>query len=164
MEDGYTVEEAVEAQTGKTGEKHVVAYYSPISAAFAASYIHHNGKVAAVVGFSKEVSADVARGIAIQVATMNPVSVSDKDCPAEVVEKEIQIYKEQMKEDPKMAGKPEAMLEQIAKGKLGKFFKENTLLEQVYQMGDGKQLVKEVLAASDKDAQILGFRRFSLAD
>ena len=151
-------------QTGKTGEKHVVAYYSPISAAFAASYIHHNGKVAAVVGFSKEVSADVARGIAIQVATMNPVSVSDKDCPAEVVEKEIQIYKEQMKEDPKMAGKPEAMLEQIAKGKLGKFFKENTLLEQVYQMGDGKQLVKEVLAASDKDAQILGFRRFSLAD
>ena len=56
------------------------------------------------------------------------------------------------------------MLEQIAKGKLGKFFKENTLLEQVYQMGDGKQLVKEVLAASDKDAQILGFRRFSLAD
>ncbi|MCI6113386.1 MAG: translation elongation factor Ts [Rikenellaceae bacterium] len=164
LADGRTVEAAVTEQTGKTGEKHVVAYYSPISAAFAASYIHHNGKVAAVVGFSKEVSADVARGIAIQVATMNPVSVSDKDCPAEVVEKEIQIYKEQMKEDPKMAGKPEAMLEQIAKGKLGKFFKENTLLEQVYQMGDGKQLVKEVLAASDKDAQILGFRRFSLAD
>ena len=164
LADGRTVEAAVTEQTGKTGEKHVVAYYSPISAAFAASYIHHNGKVAAVVGFSKEVSADVARGIAIQVATMNPVSVSDKDCPAEVVEKEIQIYKELMKEDPKMAGKPEAMLEQIAKGKLGKFFKENTLLEQVYQMGDGKQLVKEVLAASDKDAQILGFRRFSLAD
>ena len=164
LADGRTVEAAVTEQTGKTGEKHVVAYYSPISAAFAASYIHHNGKVAAVVGFSKEVSADVARGIAIQVATMNPVSVSDKDCPAAVVEKEIQIYKEQMKEDPKMAGKPEAMLEQIAKGKLGKFFKENTLLEQVYQMGDGKQLVKEVLAASDKDAQILGFRRFSLAD
>ena len=164
LADGRTVEAAVTEQTGKTGEKHVVAYYSPISAAFAASYIHHNGKVAAVVGFSKEVSADVARGIAIQVATMNPVSVSDKDCPAEVVEKELQIHKEQMKEDPKMAGKPEAMLEQIAKGKLGKFFKENTLLEQVYQMGDGKQLVKEVLAASDKDAQILGFRRFSLAD
>ena len=141
LADGRTVEAAVTEQTGKTGEKHVVAYYSPISAAFAASYIHHNGKVAAVVGFSKEVSADVARGIAIQVATMNPVSVSDKDCPAEVVEKEIQIYKEQMKEDPKMAGKPEAMLEQIAKGKLGKFFKENTLLEQVYLMGDGKQLV-----------------------
>ena len=97
LADGRTVEAAVTEQTGKTGEKHVVAYYSPISAAFAASYIHHNGKVAAVVGFSKEVSADVARGIAIQVATMNPVSVSDKDCPAEVVEKEIQIYKVQMK-------------------------------------------------------------------
>ena len=75
--------------------------------------MHHNGKVASVVGFSKEVDAEIARGIAIQVATMNPVSVSEKDCPAEIVEKEVALYKEQMKDDPKMAGKPEAMLEQI---------------------------------------------------
>ena len=162
--DGRTVEAAVTEQTGKTGEKHVVAYYSTVSAPFIASYVHHNGKVASVVGFSKAVDAEIARGIAIQVATMNPVSVSEKDCPAEVVAKEVQVYKEQMKEDPKMAGKPEAMLEQIAKGKLGKFFKENTLLEQAYQMGDGKQPVKEVLAASDKEAQILTFKRFSLSD
>ena len=117
-----------------------------------------------MVGFSKEVDAEIARGIAIQVATMNPVSVSEKDCPAEIVEKEVALYKEQMKDDPKMAGKPEAMLEQIAKGKLGKFFKENTLLEQAYQMGDGKEAVKDVLAKADKEAQVLTFKRFSLSD
>ncbi len=164
LADGRTVEAAVTEQTGKTGEKHVVAYYATISAPFSAAYVHHNGKVASVVGFSKEVDPEIARGIAIQVATMNPVSVSEKDCPAEVVAKEMQLYKEQMKEDPKMAGKPEAMLEQIAKGKLGKFFKENTLLDQAYQMGDGKEAVKDVLAKADKDAQVLTFKRFSLSD
>ena len=164
LADGRTVEAAVTEQTGKTGEKHVVAYSASISAPFSAAYVHHNGKVASVVGFSKEVDAEIARGIAIQVATMNPVSVSEKDCPAEIVEKEVALYKEQMKDDPKMAGKPEAMLEQIAKGKLGKFFKENTLLEQAYQMGDGKEAVKDVLAKADKEAQVLTFKRFSLSD
>lgn len=164
LADGRTVEAAVTEQTGKTGEKHVVAYYASISAPFSAAYVHHNGKVASVVGFSKEIDAEIARGIAIQVATMNPVSVSEKDCPAEIVEKEVALYKEQMKDDPKMAGKPEAMLEQIAKGKLGKFFKENTLLEQAYQMGDGKEAVKDVLAKADKEAQVLTFKRFSLSD
>ncbi len=164
LADGRTVEAAVTEQTGKTGEKHVVAYYAAINAPFAASYVHHNGKVASVVGFNKEVDPEIARGIAIQVATMNPVSVSEKDCPAEVVAKEVALYKEQMKDDPKMANKPEAMLEQIAKGKLGKFFKENTLLEQAYQMGDGKEAVKDVLAKTDKEAQVLTFKRFSLSD
>ena len=164
LADGRTVEAAVTEQTGKTGEKHVVAYYASINAPFSAAYVHHNGKVASVVGFSKEVDAEIARGIAIQVATMNPVSVSEKDCPAEIIEKEVALYKEQMKDDPKMAGKPEAMLEQIAKGKLGKFFKENTLLEQAYQMGDGKEAVKDVLAKADKEAQVLTFKRFSLSD
>ena len=164
LADGRTVEAAVTEQTGKTGEKHVGAYYASISAPFSAAYVHHNGKVASVVGFSKEVDAEIARGIAIQVATMTPVAVSEKDCPAEIVEKEVALYKEQMKDDPKMAGKPEAMLEQIAKGKLGKFFKENTLLEQAYQMGDGKEAVKDVLAKADKEAQVLTFKRFSLSD
>ncbi len=164
LADGRTVEAAVTEQTGKTGEKHVVAYYATVSAPFSAAYVHHNGKVASLVGFNKAIDPEIARGIAIQVATMNPVSVSEKDCPAEVVEKEMQLYKEQMKEDPKMAGKPEAMLEQIAKGKLGKFFKENTLLDQAYQMGDGKEAVKDVLAKADKEAQVLTFKRFSLSD
>lgn len=165
LADGRTVEAAVTEQTGKTGEKHVIACYAAIEAPFIAAYEHKiNGKRAAIVGFNKEVDAELAKGVAIQVVTMKPVSISDKDCPADVVEKELQIYKEQMKEDPKMAGKPEAMLEQIAKGKLGKFFKENTLMEQEYQMGDGKATVRESIAVVDKEAQVLAFKGFALDD
>ena len=69
-----------------------------------------------------------------------------------------------MKADPKMQGKPEAMLENIAKGKLAKFFKESTLEDQDYQMGDGKSSVKEYLQSVDKDAKIVCFRRYSLND
>ena len=165
LADGRTVEAAVTEQTGKTGEKHVIACYAAVEAPFIAAYEHKiNGKRAAIVGFNKEIDADLAKGVAIQVVTMKPVSISEKDCPAAVVEKELQIYKEQMKDDPKMAGKPEAMLEQIAKGKLGKFFKENTLLEQEYQMGEGKETVKEALAKADMEAQVVAFKGFALDD
>ena len=123
-----------------------------------------NGKLAAVVGFNKPIPAEAGKGIAMQVASMNPVSVSSAACPAEIVEKELNIYKEQMKADPKMQGKPEAMLENIAKGKLAKFFKESTLEDQDYQMGDGKSSVKEYLQSVDKDAKIVCFRRYSLND
>ena len=86
MSDGYTVEEAVEAQTGKTGEKHVLAFYTLVEAPFVAQYIHKiNGKLGALVGFNKEVSDDLAKGIVMQVASMNPVAISVEDCPAEVI-------------------------------------------------------------------------------
>ena len=89
MADGYTVEEAVEAQTGKTGEKHVLAYYAIVEAPFVVEYIHTlNGKLGALVGFNKEVPAELAKGIVMQVASMNPVAISPEDCPAEVIENE----------------------------------------------------------------------------
>ena len=100
----------------------------------------------------------------MQIVSMSPISVCAADCPKEVIDKEMQIYTEQMKDDPKMANKPAAMLENIAKGKLAKFFKENTLEEQEYQMSDDKKAVKEALAAVDKDAKIVAFYRFSLND
>ena len=165
LADGRTVEAAITEQTGKTGEKHVLVGYEKIEAPFIAEYIHKiNGKLGAIVGFNKAFDAEVAKGVAMQVASMNPVSVSKDDCPADIVAKEMQIYKEQMAEDPKMAGKPEAMLENIAKGKLNKFFSENTLEEQGYQMGDGKTAVKAVIAAADAEAKVLSFKRFSLND
>lgn len=163
--DGQTVEAAITQQTGKSGEKHSIPYYAAVEAPYISSYIHTiNGKLAAVVGFNKPIPAEAGKGIAMQVASMNPVSVSSADCPAEIVEKELNIYKEQMKADPKMQGKPEAMLENIAKGKLAKFFKESTLEDQDYQMGDGKSSVKEYLQSVDKDAKIVCFRRYSLND
>ena len=165
MANGETVEAAVTQQTGKTGEKHSIVAYEVIEAPHIAQYIHKiNGKLGAIVGFNKPVSEELGRGVAMQVASMRPVSVSKEDCPAEVVEAELKVYKEQMKEDPKMAGKPDQLLHQIAQGKLGKFFAENTLEEQAYQMGDGKTAVKAVIAAEDKEAKVLSFKRISLVD
>jgi len=162
--NGHTVEEEIAAQTGKSGEKHVIAYYSTLEAPYIAQYIHFNGKLGAIVAFNKEVPADLGRAVAQQVTAMNPVSVSEADCPKEVVEKELEMYKKQMEEDPKMAGKPAAMLENIAKGKLQKFYKENTLEDQDFVQSDEKISVSAYIKKIDKDAKVVAFRRFSLSD
>ena len=100
MADGFTVAEAVEAQTGKTGEKHVLAYYAIVEAPFVVEYIHTlNGKLGALVGFNKEVPAELAKGIVMQVASMNPVAISPADCPAEVLENEKKVAIEKTKEE-----------------------------------------------------------------
>ena len=217
MADGYTVAEAVEAQTGKTGEKHVLAYYAIVEAPFVVEYIHTlNGKLGALVGFNKEVPADLAKGIVMQVASMNPVSISPADCPAEVLENEKKVAIEKTKEEqvqkavdaalkkaginpahvdsedhiesntakgwitPEQADKareiiktvgaekaanlPAQMIENIANGRVQKFLKENTLTEQEYQMADDKKTVAQALAAADKDACVVAFKRFSLND
>ena len=217
MADGYTVAEAVEAQTGKTGEKHVLAYYALVEAPFVVEYIHTlNGKLGALVGFNKEVPADLAKGIVMQVASMNPVSISPADCPAEVLENEKKVAIEKTKEEqvqkavdaalkkaginpahvdsedhiesntakgwitPEQADKareiiktvgaekaanlPAQMIENIANGRVQKFLKENTLTEQEYQMADDKKSVAQALAAADKDACVVAFKRFSLND
>ena len=122
MIDGQTIEEAVTQQTGKSGEKHAIPFYAKLEAPYIATYIHTNGKLATIVGFSKEISKEVGREIAMQITAMNPVSVSKDSCPQSVIEKELEIYRIQIREE----GKPENMVEQIAQGKLAKFFKENT--------------------------------------
>ena len=217
MADGYTVAEAIEAQTGKTGEKHVLAYYALVEAPYVKEYIHTlTGKLGALVGFNKEVPMDIAKGVAMQVASMNPVAISAEDCPAEVVENERKIAIEKTKEEQvqkavdaalkkaginpahvdsedhiesntakgwltpeqaaqareiiktvgaeKAANLPEQMIQNIANGRVQKFFKESTLEEQEYQMGDGKVSVKDAMAAVDKEAKVVAFKRFSLAD
>ena len=217
MADGQTVEDAVEAQTGKTGEKHVLAYYALVEAPFVAEYIHKiNGKLGALVGFSKEIPADLAKGVVMQVASMNPVSISKADCPQSVIDNELAVAVQKTKDEmvqkavdaalkkvginpahvdseahiesntakgwitaeqadqareiiakvgaEKAASLPEQMIQNIANGRLQKFFKESTLEEQEYQMGDGKQSVKEAMAAADKEAKVVCFKRFSLAD
>lgn len=162
--NGHTVAEEISAQTGKTGEKHVLAYYATLEAPYIAQYIHFNGKIGAIVAFNKEVDEALGRGVAMQVASMNPVSVGEADCPKEVVEKELEMYKKQMAEDPKMAGKPEAMLENIAKGKLQKFFKEQTLEDQDFVQSDEKMSVKDYIKKVDAEAKVVAFKRFSLSD
>jgi len=154
-----TIEELVTQQTGKSGEKHSIAYYGTLDAAYTASYVHMTGKVGTIVGFSKAINNEAGREIAMQITAMNPVSVSKDDCPKDVQEKELEIYREQIRQE----GKPENMVEQIAQGKLNKFFKESTLEEQTF-VKDGKISVAAYLKTIDADVKITGFRRFSLSD
>jgi elongation factor Ts len=118
-----------------------------------------NGKVSSLVAFSKALPLEAAKDVAMQVAAMSPVSVSKDDCPKEVQEKELQIGREQARLD----GKPEAMIEKIAQGKLNRFFKDSTLLSQDF-IKDSKITVEAYLKNVDKDATVTAFRRFSLND
>ncbi len=159
LASGEVIEEAITQQTGKSGEKHAIPFYGKVEAAYVGSYIHTNGKVATVVGFSKEISETVAKEIAMQITAMAPVSISKDDCPQDVIEKELEIYREQIAQE----GKPAEMVEKIALGKLGKFFKESTLEEQIF-VKDGKLSVKEYLKTVDSEVKIVAFKRFSLND
>ncbi len=97
--NGHTVEEEISAQTGKTGEKHVLAYYASLEAPYVAQYIHFNGKLGAIVAFNKEVPEDLGRAVAQQVTAMNPVSVSEDDCPKSVIDNERAVAIQKTKDE-----------------------------------------------------------------
>ena len=158
--EGITVEEMVTEKSGQTGEKCELAYYARVEAPYCAAYVHFNKKLGTVLGFNKEVSEEVARTIAMQATAMAPISIDENDCPAEVVEKEKAIALEMMKQDPKNANKPEAILAKIAEGKMRKFFEENTLLNQAL-VGE-KISIREYLQQADKEANIIAYKRFAL--
>ena len=158
--EGITVEEMVTEKSGQTGEKCELAYYARIEAPYCAAYVHFNKKLGTVLGFNKEVSEEVSHTIAMQATAMAPISIDENDCPAEVVEKEKAIALEMMKQDPKNANKPEAILAKIAEGKMRKFFEENTLLNQAL-VGE-KISIREYLQQADKEATVVAYKRFAL--
>ena len=158
--EGITVEEMVTEKSGQTGEKVELAYYGRIEAPYCNAYVHFNKKLGTILGFNKEVSEDVAHTIAMQATAMAPISIDENDCPAEVVEKEKAIALEMMKQDPKNANKPEAILAKIAEGKMRKFFEENTLLNQAL-VGE-KISIREYLQQADKEATVVAYKRFAL--
>ena len=161
-DEGRTVEEMVTEKSGQTGEKIELAYYARIEAPYCAAYVHFNKKLGTVLGFNKEVPAEVAHTVAMQATAMAPVSISEADCPAEVIEHERKIAVEAMKQDPKNANKPEAILEKIAKGKMRKFFEENTLLNQLV-VGE-KETIAEYIRKADKEATVIAYKRFALGE
>lgn len=154
-----SIEEAVTHQTGKSGEKHAIPFYNKLEAPYLGSYIHMNNKLGTVVGFNKPIPEEAAKEIAMQITAMAPVSIDRDSCPQDVIEKELHIYREQIRQE----GKPEAMVERIAQGKLNRFFKESTLEDQVF-VKDGKITVKEYLKGVDPEVKVTGFVRFSLND
>lgn len=97
--NGSTIEEAITQQTGKSGEKHAIPFYGKIEAPYIGTYIHMNGKVATIVGFSKTIDEHAAKEIAMQITAMAPVSVSKEDCPQSVIDKELEIAVEKTKEE-----------------------------------------------------------------
>ncbi len=158
--EGHTVEEMVTEKSGQTGEKVELAYYARIEAPFCAAYVHFNKKLGTVLGFNKAIDEEVAKKVAMQATAMAPISIDESDCPAEVIEKEKSIQMEMMKQDPKNANKPEAILEKIAEGKMRKFFEESTLLNQAL-VGE-KISIREFIASADKEATVVAYKRFAL--
>ena len=161
-DEGRTVEEMVTEKSGQTGEKIELAYYARIEAPYCHAYVHFNKKLGALIGFNKVVPEEVADTVAMQATAMAPISIDVADCPADVVAHERQIAIEAMKQDPKNAGKNDAILEKIAEGKMRKFFEENTLLNQIV-VGE-KETIAEYIRKADKEATVIAYKRFALGD
>ncbi|RYY52773.1 MAG: elongation factor Ts [Chitinophagaceae bacterium] len=128
---GAKVSDLINDKLAAIGEKIGITRFETISAPFVASYIHGANRIGVLVGLSAD-SAEVGKDIAMQIAALNPVAVDASSVPADVVAREKAIIIDVMKEDPKMAGKPEDMIAKIAEGKLGAFFKEQTLTAQAF--------------------------------
>jgi elongation factor Ts len=155
--EGRAIGERVTEQIGIIGEKLELSYYEKIEAAQVIPYIHPGNRLATMVGLTKAIDNRVGRDVAMQVAAMNPVAIDKADVPATVIEKEKEIGREQAR----LEGKAENMLDKIAEGKLNKFFKESTLLNQEFTK-DSSKTVRQYLQEADKDVKITTFKRYSL--
>jgi len=157
--DSMTVSDKLIQQTGVIGEKLVIGSFEKISASYVGKYIHAGNKIATIVGFSSSVQGieEASKNVAMQVAAMNPIALDENGIDQKTIDKEIEIAKDQLRQE----GKPEAMLENIAKGKLKRFFKDNTLVNQDY-IKDNKQSVSSYVKSINSDLTITDFKRVSL--
>lgn len=157
--NGVNIDELIIEMTGKTGEKVEIPAYNCINAASVAAYNHNGNRLATIVGFNKagEAVNEAGHNVAMQIAAMNPISLNADLVPQSVIEHELEINREIVRQE----GKPENMVEQIAKGKLNKFFKENTLLSQDY-IKDNKTNVGDYLKQVDSELTATEFYRLQL--
>ena len=155
--NGQTIEQGLTELIGKTGEKMELAGFECIEAESVSAYNHMGNKLATILGLNKTGSEDAGHQLAMQVAAMNPVAVDKDDVPQEVIDKEIEIGMDQARQE----GKPENMLEKIATGKLNKFFKESTLVNQDF-VRDTKITVGQFLKNTDPALKVTGFKRLML--
>lgn len=158
--EGKTVEDSLTDQIGKIGEKIEIGGYSCKEGAYLKSYIHPGNRLATVVEMSKAIDGvdEVSKDIAMQVAAMNPVALNKDSVSQEVIDRELEVAKDQVRQE----GKPENMIEKIAMGKLNKFFKENTLLSQAF-IKDSKIDVETYVKQLDKEMTVASFIRLSLS-
>jgi elongation factor Ts len=156
--EGTKIADKVVEYIGIIGEKLALSYFEKIEAAHVQAYIHPGNRLATMVGFTKAgLDAQVYKDIAMQIAAMNPVAVDKNDVSEKVIAQEIEIGKEQARRE----GKPEEMLEKIAQGKLAKFFKESTLLNQDF-VKDNKKTIRLYLESVSKGLTVTSFKRYTL--
>jgi elongation factor Ts len=154
-----SVAELVNDKLAAIGEKIGVTKFERIDAEYVASYIHGAYRIGVLVGLNKD-AADAGKDVAMQIAALNPVAVDAASVPASVIAREKDIIMELMRQDPKMAGKPDEMLAKIAEGKMGAFFKEQTLTAQAF-VKDGGKTVEQYLKEAG-DVKVTEFKRVAL--
>jgi elongation factor Ts len=158
--DGQKLSEKLVERTGVIGEKIELAAYERLEAEQVVPYIHMGHKAGVIVGFnqSNDQLAEAGRNVAMQIAAMKPIAVDKDGVDETTIQKEIEIGMDQARQE----GKPEAMLEKIAQGKLGKFYKEKTLLNQEYVKAEKKENVKQYIQKIDKDLTVTDFKHVTL--
>ncbi len=156
---GITVAEKLIEQTGVIGEKIEIASFKRLEGAFVGSYIHAGNKIATLTALSANVEGaeEVAKNVSMQAAAMNPIALDESGVDQSIIDKEIEIAKEQLRAE----GKPEAMLDNISKGKIQRFYKDNTLVNQDY-IKDNTMSVAKYVQSVDKGLTVTGFVRVSL--
>jgi elongation factor Ts len=163
--DGKPVNQQLTDAMARIGEKITVSKLETLAAERVVSYIHIGGKIGVLVGFRNIDGVDnieeVGSNVAMQIAAMNPVALDQNDVPQDLVEKERSIALEQIKNEPKNANKPQEILEKIVNGKIQKYFKENTVLNQEF-VKDPQQTVREYLQSHKKDLEVVGYKRLHL--
>jgi elongation factor Ts len=157
--NGTTVADMINDKLASIGEK-IAAKLERVDAPYVASYIHGSYRMGVLVGLTSE-AAELGKDLAMQIAAMNPVAVDPESVPAETVARERAIIIDTMKEDPKMAGKPEEMIAKIAEGKIAAFFKEQTLLAQSF-VKDGSKTVGDHVKSVGADIKVTEFKRVAL--
>lgn len=157
--ESVTIAEKIIEQTGVIGEKIEVSAYEVIEAETTIAYNHPGNKLASIVGFNKtgDKINEVGRQIAMQVAAMNPIAVDENGVDKSIIEHELEIGREIALQE----GKPEAMVDKIAEGKVKKFLKENTLLNQD-SISDNKKNIAQILKEIENDLAVTGFKRIML--
>ena len=143
---GGTVSEALAEQTYKIGEKLSIRRFTIVEGVVS-TYVHGMGATGVVINFVTDVAdkdgfAEYAKNVALQAAAMPVLYLNKESVPASVLEEEKSILIKQMQEDPKMANKPQQVLEKIVEGKLGKYYETNCLLEQLYVKDDSMTVAK----------------------
>src|SRR6476661_4081751 len=158
--NGQKVSDLINDKLASIGEKIGIGRFERIEAPYVASYIHGAYRMGVLVGLTQD-APEAGKDVAMQIAAMNPVAVDPSSVPAETVTRERDIVMEQMRQDPKMAGKTDDMLSKIAEGKLNAFFKESTLLAQAY-VKDSSKSVQDYLKTVSPELKVTEFKRVAL--